>query len=144
MSGTNSVRFNYFALLVAALVNFILEAVWYTVFMNQWLSGIGHDHAWLMSSGMGPNFQYVQYLTAFASAFLVAMGISWVMQKTGTQSAVRGIKYGIVLWFIFMLADHATGDIFALVPVASFLVNAGFWLVGMSIMGAIVGSWTKK
>ena len=141
---SQKVRFNYLAIAVAALANFVLEAVWYSVFMNQWLSGIGHDRAWLMNSGVGPSFQYIQFLTAYVSAFFVAMGISWVLQKTGGQSAARGIKYGIVLWFFFMLADHATGDVFALVPMASFLVNAGFWLVGMSIMGLIVGAWTAK
>ena len=138
------VRFNYFALLVAALVNFIFEAIWYTVFMRQWLSGIGHDHAWLMSSGVGPSFQYIQFLAAYLCAFFIAMGISVVMQKTGEQSAMRGIKIGFALWFFFVLTDHITGDIFALVPIGSFLVNAGFWLIGMSVMGAIVGAWKAK
>lgn len=138
------VRFNYAALIVAALVNFVFEAVWFSVFMNQWLAGIGHDRKWLMNSGVGPNFQYLQYLLALLCAFVMAMGMSWVMQKTGEQSAVRGLQVALLVWFLFVLTDHVVGDIFALVPLSAFLVNAGYMLVGMCIMGVIVGAWKAK
>ncbi len=35
------VRLNYLAILVSALVYFAMQAVWFTVFMNEWLAGIG-------------------------------------------------------------------------------------------------------
>lgn len=38
----------------------------------------------------------------------------------------------------------ATEYVFEVRPLSLFAVNAGFWLGGMTVMGAIVGGWKKK
>jgi len=37
----SGVRQNYWAIAVAAIACFLFEAGWYTIFMQQWLEGIG-------------------------------------------------------------------------------------------------------
>ena len=54
-----SIRMNYWAILVAGVANFVFEAIWYSVFMNGWLNGIGRTREWLMASGVNPNLQYL-------------------------------------------------------------------------------------
>src|ERR1019366_2087829 len=49
---------NYLAIGVAAIACFLLEAGWYSAFMNTWLNGIGRSMQWLVSSGMNPYLQY--------------------------------------------------------------------------------------
>lgn len=135
------VRQNYLAIAVAAIACFLLEAGWYSAFMNTWLNGIGRTMQWLMSSGMNPA---IQYATALAMAAVMATAISCVTQLTGKQTALRGIKVAALLWAGFEMTSFATEYIFEVRPISLFLVNAGYWLFGMMLMGAIVGAWKKK
>jgi hypothetical protein len=141
MTSQQPVRQNYWAILVAALACFLFEAIWYTLFLERWLDGIGRTMEWLKASGMNPNLQYA---TALVSAAVIAMAISCVTQLTGPQTAVRGIKVALLLWLGFVLTTWSTEYIFEVRPLSLLGINAGFWLFGMSLMGAIVGGWKKK
>jgi len=135
------VRQNYLAIVVAAVACFLLEAGWYSFFLNGWLEGIGHTREWLMSSGVSPSLQYG---TALVAEALMATAISCVIQLTGPQTAWRGIKVAVPLWFGFVLPIWATEYIFEVRSLKLFAINCGFWLLGMILMGAIVGAWKKK
>lgn len=142
MTDTQSkVRQNYWAIAVAGIANFLFEAIWYTIFMKQWLDGTGRTMAWLVGTGMSPA---VQYGTALISAAVMAAAISCVIQLTGPQTALRGIRVAVLLWLGFVLTTWSTEYIFEVRPLSLLGVNAGFWLLGMILMGAIVGGWKKK
>jgi hypothetical protein len=136
------VRQNYLAIVVAAIACFAFEALWYTIFMKPWLSGIGRTSEWLMSNaGYNP---VLQYGTALVMAALMATAISCVTQLTGPQTALRGIQVGALLWMGFELTTWSTEYVFEVRPLSLFAINAGYWLLGMMLMGAIVGGWKKK
>jgi uncharacterized protein DUF1761 len=137
----SNVRQNYWAILAAGVACFLLAAGWYTFFMQPWLDGTGRTKEWLMATGINPA---VQYGTAFVSATVVAAVISRVVQLTGPQTAMRGIKVAAMLWLGFVLTTIATEYAFEVRPLSLLGINAGFWLLGMTIQGAIVGAWTKK
>jgi hypothetical protein len=141
MTSQQRVRQNYWAILVAAVACFLFEALWYTLFLQPWLSGIGRTREWLMAAGMNPNLQYA---TALLSAVVMAAAISCVTQLTGPQTALRGIKVALLLWLGFVLTTWSTEYVFEIRPLSLLGINAGFWLFGMSLMGAIVGGWKKK
>ena len=135
------VRQNYWAIAVAGVTCFLFEAVWYSLFMQRWLDGIGHTREWLMSTGVNPNWQY---LTALVAAAVIASAISCVTQLTGPQTALRGIRVAVLLWLGFVLTTWSTEYVFEVRPWSLLGVNCGFWLLGMILMGAIVGAWKKK
>jgi hypothetical protein len=136
------VRQNYIAILVAAIACFLLEAGWYSYFMQTWLNGIGRTREWLMgAAGYNPALQYG---TALVMAGLMATAISCVTQLTGRQTAFRGIQVGFLLWLGFELTTWSTEYVFEVRPWSLLAVNAGYWLFGMMLMGAIVGAWKKK
>jgi hypothetical protein len=136
------VRQNYLANLVAAIACFLLEAAWYTYFMQAWLNGIGRTREWLMSpAGYNPALQYG---TALVSAAVMATAISCVTQLTGAQTAWRGMKVGALLWLGFEATAISTEYVFEVRPLSLFGINGGYWLLGMMAMGAIVGAWKKK
>ena len=139
---TQRVRQNYLAILVAAIACFLFEAGWYSFFMKTWLNGIGRTMQWLESAaGYNPPLQYG---TAIVSAALIATAISCVTQLTGAQTALRGIKVGFLLWLGFGLTIFSTEYVFEERPYSLLAVNAGYWLFGMMLIGAIVGGWKKK
>jgi hypothetical protein len=137
----SKVRHNYWAILVAAIACFLFEAGWYSLFLQGWLNGIDRTREWLMSSGMNPNLQYG---TALVSAAIIATAISCVIQLTGPQTVRRGVRVAALLWFGFVLTTWATEYIFEVRTIQLLAINAGFWLFGMVLMGAIVGGWKKK
>ncbi len=106
-----------------------------------WLKSIGHDRAWLEHSGVNSLLQWGAALLAEA---LVATSISCITQLTGPQTAARGIKIGAALWLGLVLPTIALGAVFAELSYAAFAVDAGFWLIGMMLMGAIVGAWKSR
>jgi hypothetical protein len=138
---TPRIRQNYLAIIVAGIACFLFEAAWYTLFLDVWLKGIGHDRAWLEHTGVNPA---LQWLAALLAETLLATAISGFTQLTGAQTAVRGVKIAVALWAAVVIPISAVGDVFAVRSYASFAVNAGFWLIGLSLMGAIVGAWKKK
>ncbi len=140
-SSSSRVRQNYMAIVVAAIACFLFEAGWYSFFLQSWLSGIGRTSAWLMATGVNPALQYA---TALISAAVIATAISCVTQLTGPQTALRGIKTGVLLWLGFVLTTWSTEYVFEVRPWSLLGINAGFWFFGMAIMGAIVGGWKKK
>jgi len=138
----SGVRQNYWAIAVAAIACFLFEAGWYTIFMQQWLEGIGRTRQWLESAaGYNPT---VQFGTALVAAAVIAAAISRITQLTGPQTALRGIKVAAMLWVGFVLTTVATEYVFEVRTLKLLGINAGFWLLGMMLMGAIVGAWKKK
>ena len=138
---TQRVRQNYLAIVVAAIACFLLEAGWYSFFVKTWLSGIGRTMEWLVATGVNPALQYG---TALVSAAVMASAISCVTQLTGPQTAWRGIKIAALLWLGFELTSFSTEYVFEVRPWSLLGINAGYWLFGMMLMGAIVGAWKKK
>jgi uncharacterized protein DUF1761 len=135
------VRFNFLAILAAAAACFLLEGVWYTLFQQAWLQGIGRSREFLMSLGVNPGLQYG---TAFLAAALSAAAISGATQLTGAQTARRGAKVGAFLWFGVVMPTWATEYVFEVRSYALFALNTGVWLLGMVLMGVIVGAWKRK
>ena len=135
------VKQNYLAILVAAVACFLLEAGWYSIFLQPWLNGIGHTSQWLMGMGVNPALQFA---VALAAEAVIAAGRSCLIQLTGVQTAMRGVKVAALLWLGFVLPVWSTEYVFEIRPWSLLGINAGFWLIGMMLMGAIVGGWKKK
>jgi hypothetical protein len=134
------IRQNYLAILIAAIACFLFEAAWYSFFLQSWVDGIGRTMTWLMNTGVNPALQYG---TALVSAAVIATAISCVTQLTGPQTALRGVKVAALLWLSFVLTTFLTEYVFEVRTWSLLGINAGFWLLGMMLMGAIVGGWKK-
>ena len=137
----SNIRLNWVAILVAAIASFIFEALWYSVFMKEWLAGIGRTMEWLTASGMNPALQYA---TAIFCAVIVAAVLSICIQASGVQTAYRGILCGALIWLGFIATSWATEYIFEVRSMKIYAINAGFWLFDLILIGAIVGAWKKK
>ena len=135
------VRQNYLAIVIAAITCFLFEAGWYSYFLQTWLHGIGRTQQWLDSIGVN---LAIQFATALLAEALIATAISCVTQLTGPQTALRGMRVAAMLWLGLVLPALATEYVFEVRTYTLFAINTGFWLVGMTIMGAIVGAWKKK
>jgi uncharacterized protein YacL len=137
----NGVRHFPLAIIVATLCYFGLGAVWFTMFRNAWLEGIGKTMEQLMASGISP---MLAYGVALLLTLALALFLSWLIQVTGPSTVARGIQVAVVLWFCTVFATFATEYAFEGRGVKILAITSGYCLVGMVLMGAVLGGWTKK
>jgi hypothetical protein len=132
---------NHVAIWVAGIVQFMLGAGWYTLLGQPWMAGIGKTEAQLMAEiGHSP----APYIIALVAALVVAYAIGWLLPKLGAASAAGGAKTGAVLALALIGSTLAMNYGFEARPLSLWLINAGYMVVGMAIMGAIIGHWRKR
>jgi len=127
------------AVIVAAIVYWLVGAPWFSMLQAPWLVGIGKTMQELQASGMP---KWLPHVVTLISNFAMAYVLGWLILATGPQTLMRGITVGVVLW-IFIGAAFATEYVFEARSVQIFLINAGYPLVGMILMGGILGVWKK-
>ena len=67
-----------------------------------------------------------------------------MVMGSGTPSAGRGAKAGATLALALIGSTLAMNYGFEARPLSLWLINAGYMVVGMTIMGAIIGHWRKQ
>jgi Protein of unknown function (DUF1761) len=132
---------NHVAVCVAGIVQFLLGAGWYTLLGPAWMEGIGKTEAQLQAEhGHSP----LPYIIALGAALVVAYAIGWLLPRLGPPSAGSGVRVGATLAIALIGSTLAMNYGFEARPLSLWLINAGYMVVGMAIMGAIVGHWRKR
>jgi hypothetical protein len=132
---------NHVAVWAAGIAQFILGAGWYTAFSQAWVAGIGKTQEQLMAEhGNSP----LPYIIALVAALIVAYTLAWLLPRVGAQSAAGGAKIGALLGLALTGTAFAQSYGFEARPLSLWLINAGYMIVGMALMGAIVGHWRRR
>jgi hypothetical protein len=127
------------AVIVAAIIYWLIGALWFSMLQAPWLVGIGRTMQELQASGTP---KWLPHAVTLISNFAMAYALGWLILATGPQTLMRGITIGAILW-IFVGAAFATEYVFEARSVQIFMINAGYPLVGMILMGGILGAWKK-
>jgi Protein of unknown function (DUF1761) len=131
---------NYAAVFVSALVYWILGAVWFGVlFSKPWmaLEHVTQEQA----RSMNPALPYV---ISFALNLLIAFVLAQICMWRNADSAGRGAAVGVLVWIGFLGPVTYTTYMYEMRPKELFAINEFYSLVGLCLMGAILGAWTKK
>lgn len=135
--GTNSPK--TLAVILAAILHWLLGAVWFTLLKQQWLAGLGTTSEKLMAAGIPA---WLPHVVTLIANLLLAYVIGWVILATGSQTLLRGIGVAAFLWLV-AASVFATELVFEAKSVEFFCIVAGYPLVGMMTMGAVLGAWKK-
>jgi hypothetical protein len=136
----NTGKLNIWAVVLAAVAYWLLGAAWFTVLSKPWLVSIGKTMDQLTREGVNPG---VAYGVAFVANLIIAYVLDWVIVSTGEQTWLRGLTIGALMWIGFVGTTIGTAHIFEARSLEGFVLTAGYPLVGMLLMGAIVGGWKK-
>jgi len=134
---------NYLAVAVAAIAYWILGALWFGVlFTKAWmqLENISPEQVAAMQ-GAAAAFPYVM---SFILNLLIAFVLSQLCAWRNATTAARGASLGVLLWVGIVGPITYTTSMYEMRPLNLFLINEGYVLVGLCLMGAILGAWTKK
>ena len=132
---------NHWAVLVAAVAFFALGALWYTVFSEPWLNGIGKTVEQLMKENGGSPLPYI---VGFLAVLVMCYTLAWIVHRGMEPTAGNGALTGATVAFGIIGAMLALNYGFEARGLALWLINAGYAFVGLVISGAIIGAWKKS
>lgn len=134
--GTAMLDINWFAVLLAAVVSFVIGGLWYgPLFGKQWLRASGVDEAALGTGGMGRIFA-LSFLMQLLAAAVLALFI-------GAESTLTfGLFAGVAAGVFWVATAFGVVYLFERRPFAHWAVNASYHIVVYAVMGAILGAWS--
>ncbi len=128
------------AIWIAAIVFFVLGAIWYSVMSAQWSAAIGKTMDQLTQESGGSPLPYV---VGFAAILIMCYALAWLIGRMQATTFVGGLRLGATIGAFFVAANLALNYGFEARPVALWLINAAYAVVGLAIAGAIIGGWKR-
>jgi len=127
---------NYWAILVSALSTFLIGGIWYSpaVFGKAWMRENGFTEEELKKGNMVKIFG-LSFVLALVAAIKLAMFLS------NEMNAAMGALYGFLTGFGWVAMFVGTHYLFERKSFKLFLINAGYSVVALTIMGLIIGAW---
>jgi hypothetical protein len=127
---------NWLAIVVASVSTFALGGLWYSplMFVKIWAHEAGIDMDPSKRGSMGKIFGF-SFLLSFIAAFFLAMFIG--PEAGAAFGALAGFMAGLGWVFTYMGIIY----LFEGKSLSLFLINAGYSIVSLTIMGFIIGIW---
>ena len=133
---------NHFAVILAAVLFFVLGAVWYTVLATPWLSGIGKTAEQIAKEHGGSPLPFV---VGFLAILVMCYTLNWIVSRAlQPTTAGSGAMSGAMVALGLVGATLALNYGFEARSVSLWLINAVYVLIGLAMAGAIIGGWKKK
>jgi hypothetical protein len=131
---------NWLAVVLAAVVYFVLGSVWFArrVFGTPWMRSIG----WEPTGGEGP--AAAALAGAFAASLVAAVAVALLVEAADVTGLGDGLVLGVVLAVGVVAATHLVTALFEPVrpqPMTWFAVMAGYHGAGLLLAAVILAVW---
>ncbi|MDJ0911109.1 MAG: DUF1761 domain-containing protein [Woeseiaceae bacterium] len=128
---------NWLAIAVAALSAFALGALWYgPVFGKAWQSLSG-----LTDEDIQQGHPALTYGGALVLNMIAAFAMGMVMQLHPSPDLASGLNVGLLIGLAFVATSFGINYLFAGRPLRLYLIDAGYMVVLLAVMGAVIGVW---
>ena len=133
---------NYLAILVAAIVAYVIGALWYSpaLFGKAWmkLSGMTKkDLAKAKKKGMAKS-----YIGMFIALLVMTYVLAFIIEALGGVTVGAGAMVGFWVWLGFYATSLLGGVFWESKPWGLYFLNAAHYLVILLVAGGILGVWT--
>jgi hypothetical protein len=130
-------QINIWAVLVAAVSTFLIGGLWYSpaVFGKAWMRENGFTEESLKNSNMAKIFGLAFFLGLIAAVNLA------MFFGTEVNTLQSGLLYGFLTGFGWVATFIGTHYLFERKSFLLFLINAGYSIVALTVMGGIIGVW---
>lgn len=125
---------NYWAVLVSGIAYFVLGAVWYGVFAEPWMKGIGKKRDELTPRPL-------DYAVSLVGEILVAFVVALAINAFGVSGVAEAIFVGALLWFGFALLPEIVHYAYEEKTFALLAINKGYDLLGVLLAAIILAIW---
>ncbi len=131
-----SAEINWLAVLAAAAIQMVLGALWYSpvLFARPWLREVGRSEEELTGASLG-------YGIAAVGALLAALVLAHVVDWAEADGVLDGARVGLMVWVGFVAPVLAMNTYFGGRSRTLWAIDAGYPLVALPLMGALLGVW---
>ena len=134
------VHVNYWAVLVAAIVVFVLGWLWYSpqLFYKPWMRARGLDPEAAMAGAKMPVGKLViELVRCLVLAYIIAHFVA----ALGISNWLIAAHFGLLLWVAFPVVLLTGSVIWENIPVKVAAIHAGDWLVKLLVIPIILSVW---
>ena len=135
------VSINYWAVLVATIAAMIIGMFWYSpkgLFGKQWMKlvAIPPKKMKAMQKKGGQSMFW-----GFVSTLVLSYVLAYVVDYAGAATLLGGIQTGFWIWLGFIATVQLGIVLWEGKPFKLYAINAGYHLVQLIVMGAILAVW---
>ena len=136
---------NYLAVLVAAIVIFILGGLWYSpvLFAKRWIALQNRTEEEMRAQAAAANMP-LMYFSAFICAFLQAWVLAMVMghmAQVAEMSVAHAAVFSALIWLGFAATTSYATALFSGKPRQLWLIDSLYNLVSFVLAGIILAVW---
>jgi hypothetical protein len=133
-----NVPVNYLAVVVAAVANYVIGALWYGVIFRK---------PWLKMSGLSEmKVTGLSVVLALVGALLMSYVLQHALFFANAYLKTSGVGGGVMVGFfnwIGFIAPVTVGDVvYNKRPWMLWILNNAYWLISLIVMGIILAVWT--
>lgn len=130
------IQVNLAGVAVAAASAMVLGSLWYGPLLGkEWMKLVGISKDDVKKSEM-PKLYGIMFVGAILEAYVLSMFIHYA----GAVGLVNGAKTGLWAWLGFVGPVMLANYMFAKKPLKLYKIDAGYALVNLLVMGAIIAS----
>jgi Na+/melibiose symporter-like transporter len=130
--------FNLWAVLAAALIQWFLGALWYSLFFAKpWMALTGHTP----TPGERPKGAVFAMVSSFVGSFILSFILDHFVIWGQSENWGRGAFIGGICWLGFIAVPLISETLYERRPFKLFAINSGYWLVGLILSGAVLAVW---
>ena len=127
---------NWLAVIVATISAFAMGGLWYSkiLFADSWLQEIGLTEEAISKAHMP---------TVFGGAFVLQLLAATALAVTiGAESTWQsGLRTGLLVGVFWISTAYGITYLFEQRSLRLFLINAGYYVILLAIMGTVIGAW---
>jgi hypothetical protein len=128
---------NWVAVIAATVAYSVIGFLWFSrqVFGLRWAASIGRE---LPAPGQVPVTSLVgSVIVGLVTAYVLAV----IADAVGAATLADGAILGFLAWLGFAATSTLGGVLFEGRSTTWWTISAGYWLVALVVMGAIIGYW---
>jgi hypothetical protein len=128
---------NYVAIVVCAVIVWMLGAAWYSplLFAKPWVAIVGRK------MGEKPVGVYKGMIGSLIGDLFLCFVLAHVILWSGAEGYLGGAHMGLLMWGGFFAAVMYPQSIYEGRPLKYFLINSGYWLISLLVVGAVLAVW---
>ncbi len=131
------IHINYLAVFVAAVANYLIATVWYAVlFGRMWQKFTG-----ITDMKPRPMNVVLVFLGSLVMSFILFHSIVFGNAFLNMGGISGGIMGGFFGWLGYIVPVTLSSKLYERKPWGLWLLDAGFWLISLLVMGMILSAW---
>lgn len=135
-------QINYLAVLLAGIGSMVVGFLWYShlLFAKPWMKQMGYTKESMAKEQKqaGPWYA-LSFIAALVTAFMLAHVMALSEHFYGYTPLTTGLTSAFFMWLGFVAPVQLTDVIFGSKKTKLFLINTGYQLTALVVMGVVLG-----